>query len=902
MDKKSFNHFKKGTKITFSSFLKEVSLMSKDELYSKFNTSSDGLSEEDDFIEEVREKYGDNKFSGEKGKSAFRRLAEAFINPFTGILLVIAIVSFLTDVVFVSDANKRNYVTFAIILALVIFSSVLHFVQEGKSSKAMEALTEMVETTTAVKRNGITKEIPIDEVVVGDIIHLGAGDVLPCDGRIIEAKDLFITQAALTGESEAIEKISEVSEPLPKNITDIRNLVFMGTTVISGAATMIAIQVGKKTILGETAKTLTVKAPSTSFEKGINSVSKILIIFMLIMVPIVLLVNGFMKNNWIDAFLFSISVAVGLTPEMLPMIVTTCLAKGANKMSKKKVIIKKLDSIQNFGAMDILCTDKTGTLTQDQIVLEQHLDIYGDEDIRVLRHGFLNSYYQTGLKNILDLSVIKKTKELSEMHPELSLLSTNYQKIDEVPFDFNRRMMSVVVKDNHDKVQMITKGAVEEILDVCSYAEYQGKVLPLTKELKREIFDNVYRLNSEGMRVIALAQKTNPSPVGAFGVKDENDMVLIGYLTFLDPAKPSARGAIEDLLKYGVSVKVLTGDNEMVTQRICKDVGLDAKNIMLGSEVEELSDKELKEKIEDIAIFAKLLPDQKARIVKLLKSNGHVVGYMGDGINDAMAMRESDIGISVDTAVDIAKESADVILLEKNLNVLKEGIIEGRKVYNNLMKYIKITASSNFGNMLSVVIASIMLPFLPMLPVQLILLNMIYDISCTALPWDNVDPEYLLKPRKWEVKDIVKFIFYFGPLSSIFDIGTFLMLFFVFGPMMFGGQYASLDAATQLSFAMMFQTGWFIESMWSQSIVIHVLRSKHFPIIKTKAAPAVYFFTGLAILISSIICYIPYVNTAFEFYAVNPIFFPFVVGIMIVYISLSSIVKKIYIKKNPSFL
>ena len=900
MDKKIFSRFKKGTKVASQDFLKEVALMDKEALFEKFTSSETGLPNDEDVIEEKRDEFGDNKFSGEKKKHAIVRFLASFINPFTLMLLVIALVSFLTEVVFAGE-NDKNYMTFSIIIILVVFSGVLHFVQEAKSSKAMESLLSLVETTTAVIRDGVLKEIPIDEVVVGDLIHLGAGDVLPCDGRIIDAKDLFITQSSLTGESESVEKTPDPGKKLSKNVTDIPNLVFMGTTVLSGSARMIAVQVGKNTILGETAKTLAVKPPPTSFEKGIKSVSMILIVFMAVMAPIVLLINGFTKSDWIGAFLFSISVAVGLTPEMLPMIVTTCLAKGANMMSKKKVIIKKLDSIQNFGAMNILCTDKTGTLTQDKVVLEQHLDVHGKEDVRVLRHAFLNSYYQTGLKNILDLSIINKTKELSEIHPELGVLKANYLKVDEVPFDFNRKMMSVVVKDNSGKVQMITKGAVEEILEACSYAEYQGVVLPLSKELKKEIFENVHRLNLEGQRVLGLAQKTNPSPIGAFSTKDEKDMVLIGYLTFLDPAKPSAKGAINDLNNYGVDVKILTGDNEMVTQRICQDVGLDPKSIMLGSELELLSDEQLRKKVDDIVIFAKLLPDQKARIIRLLKLNGHVVGYMGDGINDAMAMRESDIGISVDTAVDIAKESADVILLEKNLNVLKEGIIEGRKVYNNLMKYIKITASSNFGNILSIVIASLMLPFLPMLPVQLILLNMIYDISCTALPWDNVDEEYLLQPRKWEVKDIVRFIFFFGPISSIFDIITFVCLYFVFVPFMLGGQFgqAGIDP---IIFAMIFQTGWFIQSMWSQSIVIHVLRSKHFPIFGTKAAPAVYVFTGLGILISSIVCYIPFINNVFSFYPITGYFFLFVLGVTLLYIGLATLVKKLYIRLNPSFL
>ncbi len=901
MDKKSFIRVKPGTKLSATSEnLKSAAAMDKEKLFAYFSTSESGLADED-AIKEQRDRYGENKFDTKRGHPVLKRFFAAFVSPFTVILLVIAIVSFIMDIA-LKPNNERNYVTFIIILTTVIFSGILHFVQETKSSNAVEKLTSMVETTATVLRGGVKSEIPIDELVVGDLIYLGAGDIIPCDGRIIDVKDLFITQSALTGESEAVEKIATTNVLDNKTITDIQNLVFMGTTVISGSARMIAIEVGKKTILGEVAKTLTVKAPPTSFEKGIRSLSWILIYFMLAMVPIVLIVNGLTKNQWLEAFLFAITIAVGLTPEMLPMIVTACLSKGAAAMAKKKVIIKKLDSIQNFGAMDILCTDKTGTITQDQVVLEQHLDVHGNEDVRVLRHAFLNAYYQTGLKNIIDLSIINKTNELASSNNELVNLGTDFQKIDEVPFDFNRRRMSVVVKNGEGKMQMITKGAVEEIISVCSFAEYNGKVEPLTGELKKEIFDNVAAYNRNGMRVIAVAQKTNPSPIGVFSTADENDMVLLGYLTFLDPAKPSAKKAISDLMEYGVKIKILTGDNDTVTQRICQDVGLDVKSIMLGSQVEALNDEQLKEKIDDIVIFAKLLPDQKARVIRLLKKN-HVVGYMGDGINDAQALREADIGISVDTAVDIAKESADVILLENDLGVLKEGIIEGRKVYNNILKYIKITTSSNFGNMLSVLVASIIIPFLPMLPVQLILLNMIYDISCAAIPWDNVDPEYLSKPRRWEMRNIVQFIFVFGPVSSIFDIITFVMLFFVFGPMLFGASYFSLSPEQQIAFAMFFQTGWFIESMWSQSIVIHVLRTQHIAFIQSRAAIIVFFCTFMAIGLSSILPFLPGVSSAFQFFgAIPPLYFLYTAGVIVLYVVLASVIKYLYIKKNQPFL
>ncbi|KAI4455994.1 cation transporting atpase [Holotrichia oblita] len=563
----------------------------------------------------------------------------------------------------------------------------------------------------------------------------------------------------------------------------------MGSTVISGSAAGVVIAVGDDTIFGGMAKNVGEKPAQTSFEKGVNAVSWLLIRFMLIMVPIVFFINGLTKhedpNRWMNAALFAISIAVGLTPEMLPMIVTTCLAKGAVAMSKEKTIIKNLNSIQNLGSMDILCTDKTGTLTQDRVILEYHLNIHGEEDARVLRHAFLNSYYQTGLKNLIDIAIINRTKEEQDKVEELRGLTEKFVKVDEIPFDFDRRRMSVVVANG--KTQMITKGAVEEMLSICGYAEYEGKVEPLTENIKDYILMKVEELNDRGMRVIAVAQKTNPSPVGAFSVADEAEMVLMGYLAFLDPPKESTAEAIKALNEHGVTVKILTGDNDKVTRCICRQVGLPADRILLGSDLDDMTDEELGKEAESISVFAKLSPQQKARIITALRNNGHSVGYMGDGINDAAAMKASDAGISVDTAVDIAKESADVILLEKDLMVLEKGIIEGRKTYANMIKYVKMTASSNFGNMFSVLAASAFLPFLPMLSIHLILLNLIYDLSCAAIPWDNVDKEFLAVPRKWDASSIGKFMVWIGPTSSVFDITTYLLMYFVICPAMCGG-------------------------------------------------------------------------------------------------------------------
>ena len=748
------------------------------------NTTLRGLSEEE--VLESRSSYGKNKVTHEKKKTLFQRLVGAFVNPFTAILFFLAVVSAITDIIMPIMQRTPEDVdplTVIIICTMVFISGTLRFVQESRSGSAAEKLLAMITTTCTVDRKERTKmEIPLEETVVGDIVHLSAGDMVPADLRILEAKDLFISQASLTGESDPVEKTADVCSGKSVSVTDFTNIAFMGSNVISGSAVGVVVAVGDDTLFGSMASSVAQEAVETNFTKGVNAVSWVLIRFMLIMVPIVFMINGLTKGDWLEAFLFGISVAVGLTPEMLPMIVTTCLAKGAVSMSKKKTIVKNLNSIQNFGAIDILCTDKTGTLTQDKVVLEYHMDVTGNEDVRVLRHAYLNSYFQTGYKNLMDLAIIQKTEEEESENPQLLDLSEAYEKIDEVPFDFSRRRLSTVVRDTQGKTQMITKGAVEEMLSICSSVEYEGKVEPLTEELKKKILVKVEDLNEDGMRVIAVAQKTNPSPVGAFGIKDECDMVLLGYLAFLDPPKESTADAILALKKYGVTTKILTGDNEKVTRCICKQVGMEVRNMLLGKDIAHMNDSQLAKAAEVTDVFAKLSPDQKARVVTILRNNGHTVGYMGDGINDAAAMKSADIGISVDTAVDIAKESADIILLEKDLMVLEEGIIEGRKTYANMIKYIKMTASSNFGNMFSVLAASALLPFLPMMSMHLILLNLIYDLSCTAIPWDNVDEEFLIQPRTWDASSIGSFMIWIGPTSSVFDWTTYAFMYFVFCP------------------------------------------------------------------------------------------------------------------------
>lgn len=862
-------------------------------------SSFEGLDESS--VDASREEYGANNVTRGKKISVAARISMAFINPFTAILFVLAAVSAFTDII-LAEPGEANPITVIIIMTMVLISGLLRFVQETRSGNAAENLLKMIKTTTCVQRqeNG-RDEIPLDEVVVGDIVHLAAGDMIPADMRILYAKDLFISQSALTGESISVEKIPAAMTESPDSLTDYPNLAFMGTNVISGSATGVIVATGDDTIFGELAKNISDKPQQTSFEKGVNSVSWLLIRFMLVMVPIVLFINGFTKGDWMQAVLFAISIAVGLTPEMLPMIVTTCLAKGAVAMSKEKTIIKNLNSIQNLGSMDILCTDKTGTLTRDKVVLQYHLNIHGEEDARVLRHAFLNSYYQTGLKNLIDIAIIERTLEEQDKKEDLRDLKDKYNKIDEIPFDFERRRMSVVVANG--KTQMITKGAVEEMLSVCSYAEYEGQVQPLTDDIREYILSKVDSLNSSGMRVIAVAQKTNPSPVGAFSVADEADMVFMGYLAFLDPPKDSAAEAILALNEYGVGVKILTGDNDKVTRAICRQVGIPVDRIILGAELDLMTDKQLAVEAERVSVFAKLSPQQKARVISVLRDNGHSVGYMGDGINDSAAMKASDVGISVDTAVDIAKESADVILLEKDLMVLEKGIIEGRKTYANMIKYIKMTASSNFGNMFSVLAASACLPFIPMMPIHLIILNLIYDMSCAAIPWDNVDKEYLAVPRKWDASSIGKFMVWIGPTSSIFDITTYLLMYFLICPGLTGGKlfHEITDTAVQAYYIALFQAGWFVESMWSQTLVIHMIRTPKIPFIQSRSSTPVTLMTFIGIAVLTVIPFTSF-GRSIGLTALPLEYFKWLALTIFLYMALATIFKKIFVKRYRELL
>ncbi|WP_261796628.1 magnesium-translocating P-type ATPase [Enterococcus durans] len=889
-DKKEKNEMekKKDTQKIYAAFAGKT----REELLQFFHSTDHGMEEEQ--VEQAREQYGENSISYGKKTPFIVEVLKAYITPFTLVLIALGVISFITEYVLAAPGDKDLFGV-AIIFTMVIVSGTMTLIQSVRSNQAAEKLKSLVKVTAAVKRNGKYTESSMEEIVCGDLVRLSAGDMIPADMRLLSAKDLFISQAALTGESYPVEKQAHAYEDATLSETSYDNLAFMGSNVISGSAEGIIISVGNQTLFGHVAQTLSEKPIKSSFEIGIHKTSMLLIKFMALMAPTVIVINGFTKGDWLEAFLFGLSVAVGLTPEMLPMIVTTNLVKGASVMANKGTVIKNLNAIQNFGAIDVLCTDKTGTLTQDKIILEYHMDCEGKEDNRVLRHAYLNSYYQTGLKNLLDVAIIEEAKET------LATDSINYRKVDEIPFDFERRRMSVVVEDVAGKTQMITKGAIEEMLSISSYIDLGGIVSPLTKELRESVLAKVKDLNEDGLRVIGVAQKTNPSVVGEFSVKDESEMVLIGYLAFLDPPKETTKQALKALKDHGVAVKVLTGDNELVTRSVCRQVGLEINELITGEKISEMNDRELAQVAEDHEVFVKLNPQQKARLTTALRQNGHTVGFLGDGINDAPAMKVADIGISVDTAVDIAKESADVILLEKDLTILEKGLLSGRETFGNIMKYIKTTASSNFGNMFSVLIASTFLPFLPMLPLQILFLNLIYDVSCISLPWDQMDKEYLTEPKKWKASSIGKFMVYFGPTSSIFDITTYLLMYFVICPAVVGGNFHSLDAKQQVVFIALFHAGWFVESLWTQTLVLHALRTPKIPFLQSNATFAMFIITTLGIVVGSIL---PFTGFGAEL-GLLPLpgtYWIWLIVTVLAYLALVTMVKKVYIKKFGELL
>lgn len=867
--------------------------------FATYKTSALGLV--DDQVEENLDTYGENVITKGQEDSMIKKIYESIINPFTVILLVIALVSFITNV-WLAKPGEQDPTTSIIIVTLVLISGGIRFIQELRSDKAASNLSRMIVNTATVLRDGSEQEIPIDEIVVGDVIKLSAGDMIPADVVLIDSRDFFVQQSGLTGESDAVEKVClrKADSQNLDSLLESESLAFMGTNVISGRATALVLVVGDETMMGAIEQTINTYDEPTSFEREMNTISWLLIRLMLVMVPVVFVINGLTDGDWLEAGVFALSVGVGLTPEMLPMIITASLAKGSIIMAKEKVVIKKLNAIQDLGAIDILCTDKTGTLTQDEIVLEYPLDIHGDLDLSVLRRAYLNSYFQTGLKNLMDRAIINRTHKEAKKHEIVRDLDQTFHKIDELPFDFERRRMSVIVKDEDGVVSMVTKGALEEMLSVSTYVEYKGEIKRLTDEVRQEVLAEVAQLNEQGLRVLGVSYKTDLDENDIFSVEDEGDMILTGYLAFLDPPKPSAAPAIKALAEYGVTTKILTGDNEKVTQAVCEKVGLDVERILLGSEIDTMTDQELAQVVETTTVFAKLSPDQKARIILCLKNNGHKVGYMGDGINDAPSMKVSDVGISVDTAVDIAKETADVILLDKDLMVLEKGLVEGRKVYANMTKYIKMTVSSNFGNIFSLLFASIFLPFLPMAPVHLIVLNLIYDLSCIALPFDNVDKEFLKKPRIWEANSIMRFMAWIGPISSVFDIITYMLLYFLVVPMILGHGY-NHGAADAAAFIMVFQTGWFIESMWSQTMVIHMLRSPKLPFIQSRPAFSVVVTTLAAAFFVTSLPYSP-LASILKLSQLNGLYFVLLFAIIVLYMLSVTVVKRIYIKKYKEWL
>ncbi len=846
---------------------------SEEQLYRDFHSHPEGLNERE--VEQALELHGPNQIPAQKPSPWWVHLWLCYRNPFNILLTILGIVSYSTEDMFAAG----------VIALMVVIATLLNFVQEARSTKAADTLKAMVSNTATVLRvvneNGENAfiEIPLESLVPGDIVKLAAGDMIPADLRVLQARDLFVGQASLTGESLPVEKVAVSRDMSHNNPLECDTLCFMGTNVVSGTALAMIISTGGNTWFGQLAGRVTQQeSEPNAFQKGISRVSWVLIRFMLVMTPIVLLINGFTKGDWWEAALFSLSVAVGLTPEMLPMIVTSTLARGAVKLSKQKVIVKHLDAIQNFGAMDILCTDKTGTLTQDRIVLESHTDILGATSDQVLHTAWLNSHYQTGLKNLLDVAVLEG---VDEDHARNA--ATRWQKVDEIPFDFERRRMSVVVSEQPEVHQLICKGALQEILSVCTQVRYGDEIVPLSETLLARIRRVTDDLNRQGLRVVAVATKFLPARCEDYGRVDESDLILEGYIAFLDPPKETTAPALKALKASGIAVKILTGDSELVAAKVCREVGLDVGELVTGSEIENMPDEQLAALALRTTLFARLTPMHKERIVRLLRGEGHVVGFMGDGINDAPALRAADIGISVDGAVDIAREAADIILLEKSLMVLEQGVIEGRRTFANMLKYIKMTASSNFGNVFSVLVASAFLPFLPMLPLHLLIQNLLYDVSQVAIPFDNVDDEQIKKPQRWNPADLGRFMVFFGPISSIFDILTFCVMWWVFK--------ANVPEAQTL-----FQSGWFVVGLLSQTLIVHMIRTRRIPFIQSRAAWPLMVMTLVVMVVGIGLPFSP-LASYLQLQALPLSYFPWLIAILAGYMTLTQCVKGFYSRR-----
>ncbi len=863
-------------KIDIQKVYGEINSSSVEEFLQKNQFSLSGLSQEE--IAKRQERYGKNQMKQVKEKKWYHYLWQSFFSPFNLILLGIAFVLLYIDIILPETPSYANLV---VVIALIVISTFLEFFEVFKSNKAAEKLKKLVAVKTTVLRNGKEEKIYLDEITIGDVVLLSAGELIPADLRIVEQKDLYVVQSSLTGESDSVRKVESTQNKKIEDITDLDTICFMGTNVMSGTGKGIVFRIADDTYFGKIAQTIEQSKPKTNFQKGIESVSKLLIRFMLVLIPITFLVNSF-KHDTLTAFTFAVAIAIGITPLLLPVILSSSLAKGAMNMSKKKTIIKKLDSIQSFGAMNILCTDKTGTLTEDKIVLEKYLNLEGEEDSKVLETAFLNSYFQTGLKGNIDEAVINRITESG-----IQNIAEDYVKIDEVPFDFSRRRLSVILatkKEKIPKIIMITKGAVEETLSICNTVLEQ-EVKPMTSEIKSRIKQMTKELNENGLRVIAVCVK-EINEKKAFSKKDEDKMTLIGFVGFLDPPKKSAREEIARLNHDGIRVIVLTGDNEYVTKAICEKVDINTDKIVLGSKVDKLSDMALARLLKKTNVFAKLSPIQKARIVRVLKEQGNIVGYMGDGINDAPSLKNSEVGISVDTAVDITKETADIILLKKNLNVLTDGVIEGRKTFGNLLKYIKMAVSFNFGEVLSILIASIFLPFFPITPIQLLVQSLLYDIGQLSLPYDNVDHEYLQRPKRWSMNSIKHFMLWMGPTSSIFDLFIFVILWFGF----------------QIREAAIFQSIWFSYGVVSNLVGLHIIRTAKVPFIQSNSSYAVYATSILLSLIAIVVPFTP-LGALLGLTAIPLKYIVIVIiGVPILYCFIASIVKKEYIKKYGEWL
>ena len=855
-----------GKEAHYSVQLLEKARADTDTVLKELGSQLGGLSEAE--ADSRLKQVGTNEIAREKRQSALMRLLGNIKNPLVLLLVALGVISYLTG-----DLRAT-----AVIFVMVVLGVVLRFFQELRADNAAAKLQAMVSNKATLVRDGKEEEVSLKMLVPGDIIRLAAGDMVPADVRVLSAKDLFLNQAALTGEALPVEKKAAPAPADVQNPLELPNLCFLGSNVESGSATAVVILTGGRTYFGSLAASIVGQRQLTSFDLGINKFTWLMIRFIAVMVPAVFLINGLSKHNWLEAFLFAMAVAVGLTPEMLPMIVTVNLSKGALAMARKKVIVKRLNAIQNFGAMDVLCTDKTGTLTQGKIVLEKHLDVHGDPSEKVLQYGYLNSYHHTGLKNLLDQAIL----DHEELREHLKA-DEKYRKIDEIPFDFVRRRMSVVVEDDTGLNTLICKGAVDEVLSQCTRVEVKGEVIQVLPEhdaKRRQLADD---LNGQGFRVIALAYKQMPgaSDEPGYSVKDESDLILLGFLAFLDPPKDTAAEALKRLHSLSVDVKVLTGDNEIITAYICKEVGMPVEHLLLGSQIETMSETELAEAASTTSVFARLVPAHKERIIRALQSKGHVLGFMGDGINDAPALKAADVGISVDSAVDIAKESSDIILLENSLLVLEQGVLEGRRVFGNIVKYIKMAASSNFGNMFSVVGASAFLPFLPMLPIQVLTNNLLYDFSQTTIPTDQVDADWLIKPRQWTIGNILRFILFIGPISSIFDYLTFFMMLYVFNCW---------------HNPVLFQTGWFVESLFTQTLIIHVIRTNKIPFIQSRASWPLILTSVIIVAVGAWLTVSPLANTL-GFVPLPPLYWLFLAIMLLGYALLTQVVKTWFIRR-----